>query len=305
MDDDSVINPNGTQNVANLTPETGIGNQTNHLSTNRDQYLSGASGQEKVIVSKNHILNQERNYHTLPTSFEVPESVSGAISLLRKKMQSENVEDGGVLMTDKEENITFSHVGRKGDFFVLSAVNITDANIDVYMRMLQNLNPKGEDFLPFFDAVTAPKQLADTQQPFFHTLVQKGVKLYMDKIIISIIHSHPSGNLPSIGDFTQAATANFEGSKYPEIVVTNEYSYFLLPTNQTPDLTEVLVKSGERERLTETEDLTVKRLQESSGKGEKGITNAIRHRFLQENCTKYNLGFYAMESGKPTAQRVF
>lgn len=157
--------------------------------------------------------------------------------------------------------------------------------------------------------------MAEKYRYFFEKLVQEGKEVIIDGTPIAPVHTHPSGHLPSQGDFAHVVSGEFR-YKRPEIVVTSDWAYFLFPTKQTPDLYKDPsgkfqlhdFKAMEQQQY-ELEDVVVDHILSISGKrnqedAQRLARNAVRLKTLTDDCVKYNVGFYALEKGKSVAQRI-
>ena len=251
----------------------------------------------------------EVNYNELPGSFEIGEELTDAAVLLRHRTEIEKTEVGGVLTKDQEGRLGFMVAGEKGDTFALSMVEITDKNLRWFTEGQIKASQDGK---PTNDVVFVPKRIADGNHQYFKSLVDMGTEVVLDRVPAGKLHSHPSGNLPSTGDFSQTVSKSSleSSSRIPEIIVTSEYAYLLFPTKQTLDLTsENLVQ--EKEKWEDEEDKTVSRLTEiDRANGIKtpnlnSHVNAFRYNFLRSHCLEHNVGFYVLKNGEKTAQRVF
>lgn len=251
----------------------------------------------------------EPDYNELPGSFEVGEEFIEAINLLCHRTETEKVEVGGILTKDKEGKLRFKTAGRcDSGVFTLDMVEITDENLSWFTEGSILTSRDGK---PTKDIIFVSRKNADSNSQYFKTLIDMGTEVVLDRVPVGILHSHPSGNLPSPGDFSHTVIYSkiVSSTKIPEIVVTSEYTYLLFPTKQTVELTDDQIK-GMDEWIKE-EDETERYLTEKDKTNGiinpdiKGHTNAFRYNFLRTHCLEHNVGFYALKNEDKTAQRVF
>jgi hypothetical protein len=264
---------------------------------------------ESFAKKVNPLGMSEVNYNELPWSFEVGEEFVDAVNLVRQKTEIEKTEVGGVLMKDQAGKLGFKTAGGKGDPFPLNMAEITDKNLDFSMKAQALL-----DFPAFTeDIVFVSKMIADNNPHYFKRLIDMGAEVVLDRVPAGVLHSHPSGNLPSTGDFiaTVIDDSLSSSTSIPEIVVTSEYTYFLFPTKQTVALTSETLRRGTYEKWVGEENETVNHLAEiDKANGVKNPNvdshiNAFRYNFLRNHCLENNVGFYALKNGEKNVQRVF
>lgn len=276
------------------------------------QYLPDVDRQAETKPSHPSFLSAiDADYSHLPRVFEVESGFLDGISLIRVETEIEKTEVGGVLTRDREGRTALKMAGKKGETFELSMAEITDKNFRWYTEgMIKTRDDEGNNNL---DIAFVDKDIANANAEYFKGLVDNGMEVVLDKTPIGVVHSHPSGNLPSTGDFAQTVNhASLASSVRPaEVVVTADYVYFLLPTKQTPDLIDEVYTQDGRWKWAKDEETTVRHLADAArGNGvqnpnPESYRNAFRYKFLQEQCAKNNVGFYALKTGDTTAQRIF
>jgi hypothetical protein len=157
------------------------------------------------------------------------------------------------------------------------------------------------------DIVFVSKALAERHANSIQKLIASGIQVRLDAVPRAILHTHPSGNLPSAGDLSHILYDFHSGNRLIEGVVTNSETFFLIPTEQTPDLFESkkyrfpsdLVDDIERREEDIVQHLTTQK------KSATDPTNAARYELIRNICSTYNIGFYVVLNKQRIATRVF
>lgn len=279
---------------------------------------TGKVGKETPGITRDNFLSVLNLEHAkLPDSFFVGESFLSGLDLLRQKTLEKQVEVGGVLFKDAKSepkiHIIEPTPSNNSYFAGVEFHSLNENNIEAALK--HQMEHLGEDFLKqrvyFVDSALAQKY-----RYFFENLIQDGQSVIVDGKPLAPIHSHSSDNLPSSGDFDHVLTgpsgAEDSSTASPEIVVTKDWAYFLIPTNQTPDLLidsvtgkAIVGDFGRIIRQSDEEDVVVNHLMTISEKGnEEGSRNAVRLKNLKDKCLKYNVGFYTLAKGESVAKRI-
>lgn len=265
---------------------------------------------EKFNVSPSMLGLEKVDYNKLPNAFEVEEGILEGVELLRDMTKREDMEVGGVLVKDKAGKLSIRVAGEKGDGgFSLKMAEIDEENLDWFTG--DQIYSKTKEGKPAFDIVFVQSKIAENFPQYFKGLMDIGTDVVFDRIPVGVVHTHPSGNLPSTGDFSHVVTSPpYSSSAKSEIVVTSDYVYFLVPTKQTPDLEEKVLMQGGREKWEADEDSTIHYLSEAAknkeiGRESNSPLNAHRYQFLKQQCTENNVGFYILGIGDNVATRVF
>ena len=261
------------------------------------------------------VLNSEHS--KLPVSFSIGGSLQSGFDLLRKETLDSKVEIGGVLFKDVINEVKvhrISPTALNSDSLVgFGFYSLNESNIEHELRYYAEDGEKKSFFktqVYFTDSALAQKY-----RYFFEKLIQDGKSVIVDGKPLAPIHSHPSGNLPSSGDFDHVLSPSGDGNLIPEVVLTEDWVYFLFPTRQTPDLSvgafgEFKMKDPyEGIRNEEGEDRAAKHLLATSGKDSSEehrnkALNAVRLKVITDKCLKYNVGFYALAKGESVAKRI-
>ena len=260
------------------------------------------------------VLNLEHS--RLPNSFDVEQGILSGIVLLRLETANRNIEVGGVIFKDNNNEpkvrVIIPRSDLKSRYLSIAPYRVIDErNIDFYLKRHQEFE-KGlkrgifEEQAFFVDSNTAREY-----RHFFEALIQEGKEIIIDGTPIAPVHTHPSGTLPSQVDFSHT-TWGFEPA---EIVVTSGWTYFLIPTKQTPDLSgdssSKLNLSNFKTMIDEEDkqEQAVTHLIRSANDRQQPIVeeaarNSVRLKSLTDDSIKHNVGFYVLEKGKSVATRI-
>lgn len=264
------------------------------------------------------ILNSEHS--RLPDSFDVEPGILSGVELLRAETANRKVEVGGILFRDNNKEpkikvISPSKELAKSNIAYISYRTIDEGNIDFYLETHQKHEGGMRRALFEEQVYFVDSNLVGKYRHFFEAFVQEGREVIIDGIAISPVHTHPSGNLPSQGDFAHVVWGPLN-LRSPEIVVTSDWVYFLIPTKQTPDLykdpsgkfqlhdLKAMYEQEYQEEIVVVDHLIASPEGEEAKSTKDSATNAVRLKMLQDNCAKYNVGFYALEKGKSLATRI-
>ena len=246
------------------------------------------------------VFRGKEEYPKLPSELSFEDKLLGGIENLRPTDSSNLVERGGVIIQTPTNEIAIVEGGRPGEVFGLVAPEITEDNIADYLEGQVILFRDGK---PLKDMLIVDWQVLDKNRAYFKSLMDQGMKVVIGSML-GKIHSHPSGNLPSPTDAISALFPLSEGKK-SEAVVTGEWTYFIVPTIQTPDLFLTDPYRNVLQQLDKDDEETAKQQKLGSYPPGEGPQNAWRLKMIQDLCTKNSAGFYSLKRGDKAARRVF
>lgn len=264
--------------------------------------MQGSTTEETAPLPQNlgQIFCGKEAYPRLPSKLNIGDKLLCGIDQLRPNNTSLLVERGGVLLQTPNNEIIIIECGKPGETFELRAQQITDEDVEEYIKSPYMLFHKDK---PTNDMIIVEWPVLDRNRAYFKSLMDKGMKVLMGTKL-GAIHSHPSGNLPSPFDVGQALYTHHE-RKESEVVVTNGWSYFLIPSLQTPDLWETDEDMEMLLTLLESDQEVWKQQESGSYAPGEGPITTYRYKMIQDLCQEYCVGFYTLKEGEKTAQRVF
>jgi hypothetical protein len=253
----------------------------------------------KTSQSLVKILRGEEHYAKLPPELVIEDKLLAGIEELRPHGTDNLVENGGVLIQAADNIITVIQGGKSGETFSLNAPSITETNISDYLDGQYVLF---RDDKPLKDMIIVDWQVLNKNKAYFKDLMDKGMKVIIGSSL-GTIHSHPSGNLPSPTD--TISTLYETEDKNSEVIVTSDWTYFLVPSLETPDLfltdphRNLLVPLNKGDKDVELEQKNGKYLP-----GE-GPINTYRLSVIKNLCQENNVGFFCLKKGDKIARKVF
>jgi hypothetical protein len=265
---------------------------------------------ETTIVEKDNLLSAlGQEYSKLPSSFFVADSLLSGIELLRTQTSEKKIEIGGIIFENNKNELKIQIINPTKDsnnsMVRIDCKPIDEKNIDgplFWESRSPGVNQYGHDIY------LVKSELADRYRHLFKKLIRDGKNVLIDSSLIARIHSHPSGNLPSPGDFDLILWGK---ENISNVVLTEDWVYFLVPTIQTPDLsvdTDGQYKTKdpyELARKEDEEDIIVDHLLSVSQKENRSkALNAVRLKVITDECLKNNIGFYALARGESIARRI-
>ena len=247
--------------------------------------------------------------------------MSGFASIM-KETEKRGCEIGAVLYRDDKNELKVKVITESKEYpwlvsSGLSAVSYWPLD-EEDIRRLMNRWHGSKPALKGFDLYFMSPELAQKYPHLLKALKENENNESGREVVVGTpiapIHSHPSGNLPSSADFNHEFFPGEGGTAAPEIVVSRDWTYFLVATKQTPDAEHDLKlrEKVERERLGDEDENTVKHILLQSGKEYRAedsedtmkAINALRQKNLTDDCLKYYVGFYVLAKGEATAKRV-
>ncbi len=254
----------------------------------------------------------DKNYSSLPDHFNVSKSLLSRFAQIRKETERRKAEIPGVLYKDDKnelkikvitKSVSNSYFGDSSSFVPIDYRNATEEGIK-FLFLSYRAQNKGWKSDVYF---TTP-ELAQKYNHLFKELNKDGREVIIGTPLTPI-HSHPSGNMPSVGDFNKTLlgpSSRSEAAAEPEIVVTSDWVYFLIPTKQTPDMSSEARKLMDLGVGEPEEDRAVEHLSIKSGMKENDVNlrNAVRLKTITDMCLKYNVGFYVLAKGENEAKRI-
>lgn len=247
------------------------------------------------------ILRGEKHKSELPQEFTIGQTFLAGVERLVPKPEDVDVENGGTIVNGATGEIRIVE-GQRSITYEDQAWPITKTNVSHFAngeRLI--INPKTKR--PFVRVLIAEENAYEGNEVFFKEAEKLGIKVVLGEKI-GVAHSHPSGNFPSPNDIAATVYHGAEG-KLSEIVVTPEWTYFIVPTIETPDM---FITDEHRAQLEPMEkiDMERKKIQDSGHHlpGE-GSLNEARYRMLKNICEQQNVAFYSMRKGQNIAKRIF
>ncbi len=245
------------------------------------------------------------NFDRLPSEFQLDTSLIAGIKNIRRLTDRQKVEVGAVFLRDGKGDLSTQITGGDNPNYVSSNLRILgDSNIGFYLKASK------QEYAELKNAIFVTSQdLAQRYKFFFDSLIKDGSQVLFDQQILAFLHSHPSGNLPSSGDFSHTIF-HAPGLPDKEIVITSEWVHFLIATNKTPNLFDGLddpLNYSLRREIEEDE--IVKHISAIYEKDDQGdplnkLRNSVRSKMLQDNCHQYNVAYYTLRNTEDVAKRI-
>lgn len=258
---------------------------------------------------------KELDFHKLPSSFEVDVRTLDGIELLRTYTRERGIEARGVLSINGANELSVRSNGEGNKHIANFEVGvINEENVQDYLESFmktetQGKNPtekKWDDLTRPFEIYFVDPKIAEKYMHFLKSLAERGIEIVIGEKPGARLHTHPQGNLPSRGDFGSSLI-----SLDQEIVITDGWTYFLFPTDQTPKADTDTIKQFSNYISMENEEdglvEYVKAMPRTNNRFPSHPNpelNAVRQKWLQDNCAKYNVGYYTLERGKTSAVRI-
>lgn len=271
--------------------------------------LDKSAEQEFVKVIDENPLITRFEYTQLVPSFDVESNLIDGLNLLRVQTGEKKVEVGGVIYIDSHNTFKIATtLTGESNAIEIGYNNLTLENIEEHIKLDRVFRLSPESHRQKNEIFFATTTVIEKYPHFFKQLTDWGNTIITDGKPVAPVHSHPSGNLPSNGDFCHVLIPGFDSeTNKPEVVVTAGWVHMLIPTKETPSLHEEdpfeFIQEMNRE-----EDEILQHLQNnqqnSSVIDKNAMANAVKQKLLLKYCRKYNVGYYVLPAGKTTANLI-